>query len=848
MNQLSGPEKEIVYIPLINKDDNLIREVRLDHAVKILYNLPYRVPRQDELDHGNWPETTDNIKSRISQQDDMIPLFDAYTSNVYIIQKRNVYIRVVQQDYRFPDELIMKSVSDARNLKLKQLSMHPELNNDRVFIRSIRKMELFIEFMNQFDLKILYDTYLSVFYRYAPEIGNSTYTCIRRSFITHSGHLKPYYTKDDTIKLGMNMGLIRIPGNMSYIDFKDTLSQNDYKDICIKIQNNDVSSDILIQHQNYIVKCDMVGLVQYYTIQGSYFINQYLRGMTKYEYRNDYIEENIVSMWKLTLNAPPFDNNYDLYRFVSTDEFIRGLRIGDIFQDKGFMSTTRDPFYRNDLYKFGFILIKIKIPKDIKGVGLCLELMSHFPSEEEIILPPLTRLRLISKNEECEYYHPDEDFAANVKTRYEFEWIGHSEIHFDKRIILPPELETQNVNFLEIKNIKTMTVGEKIDFVMSTYFDPMNRIKCTIGDNTFYVIGEWYDSTGAYSDMYAIKSSHGFSMYTLYRGYMLFMIEIGEIEGQSQIRVNFHNYTKYSKLDRKSILGDDNFIKFISSIAYYFDIPNVIVYADYMSCDSLTPVSSPTSTYIANIDNMQNKKNKKYISRTFKLAEKSKNTLLDLAMNSKNIAVRGHKKAQRSYVNSHPMPKKTIKNKTIDILDTNSHENAMIESVYSDMHKFTGGSYCLDFYRYLKYNEKRYQTESSSTLSAELQPVFAYYDLDGLKTILPSKVLKKEDRDEIYQIYTKTFLPEVPPEKNTLADLYIWMIENKCYLMDLYVKKMDRVYRRSNPFKKGMYILDAMGYLYNRRYIQAYSRYIKMIIDEERQHLVIPKNEYRIRR
>jgi hypothetical protein len=74
------------------------------------------------------------------------------------------------------------------------------------------------------------------------------------------------------------------------------------------------------------------------------------------------------------------------------------------------------------------------------------------------------------------------------------------------------------------------------------------------------------------------------------------------------------------------------------------------------------------------------------------------------------------------------------------------------------------------------------------------------------------------------------------------------MIENKCYLMDIFVKKMDRVYRIENPFKKGYYVLDAMAYLYNQHYVNTYSRYIKIAIDDDHQLLVVPKNEYRIRR
>ena len=107
-----------------------------------------------------------------------------------------------------------------------------------------------------------------------------------------------------------------------------------------------------------------MGLVQYYTVQGSFFMNQYLRQMTRYPWENDYLEQIIDSMWRLVLRSPAFDKDYILYRFVSSDSYLSELNIGDIFQDYGFTSTTRDPFYRTDLYKFGFILIKIRIPKN----------------------------------------------------------------------------------------------------------------------------------------------------------------------------------------------------------------------------------------------------------------------------------------------------------------------------------------------------------------------------------------------------------------------------------------------------------------------------------------------------
>jgi hypothetical protein len=820
---------EIKTIPLYNLKDATIENIPIEKAVSEIYYFKYRVPTQLELKTFDINETVDHIKEILSTDDTYIPLYDAFTINIYIVQKRNVYTRVVNQDYRFPDEEIGNFIVKVREKDLKLLAKNPKLKNDKVFMRSHSKIRLMALFMGNFDLKILYNTYLNVFYKYSPELGNSTYTCIRRSFIPHMSHLKPYYTKDEALKLSLNMDLIKMNDKESYVDFKDNLTNDDFRVICNKIHKYDVSADILVYHQNYIVKNDLVGLIQYYTLQGSYFMNQYLRGMTKYEYRNGYLEENIEKIWNLVLNAPAFDNDYILYRFVNTDEYLRELKIGDIYQDLGFMSTTRDPFYRNDVYKFGFILIKIKIPKKIKGVGLCLETLSHFPEEEEIILPPLTQLRLVAKDADCEYYHSDEMFVSNIKTRYEFEWIGNNKVSFQIRPELPSSIATKTIDFLTIKNIKTMSIKDKIDFIMKTYFDPMNRILCKIGDNIFYVIGEWFDSTGAYFNMYSLKTSEGFSLYSIYKGYILFMIEIGDIDGHSHIRVNY--YTKYSRLNRHEIMGDDNFIKFISSIAYYFEIPNVIIYADYMSCDDIknqTRLQTRTKSKSQNIDSH------KIVGKTLNSIEYTPVTL--------SLEQEGAKK-QRTYVNmdNNHYNYSKIQRKFGSIFTGEEKDRT---NSFSELDIFTGGSYCLDFYKYLKYGTKRYH--NGDILNIELQPLFSYYDLDMLKNNKPTTILKKTDRDEIYQIYVKNYILENTLDKDTLSDFYIWMIENKCYLMDIFIKKMDRLYRKENPFKKDMYVLDSMAYLYNRKYVYTYNRFIKIVVDETHQILNIPKNEYRI--
>ena len=77
--------------------------------------------------------------------------------------------------------------------------------------------------------------------------------------------------------------------------------------------------------------------------------------------------------------SPPLENDYNLYRFIGDDNFLHDLKEGDTLLDKGFVSSTRDPFYSPGLTGiFGLILLKIKLPKDKKGIGLFIENFSLF--------------------------------------------------------------------------------------------------------------------------------------------------------------------------------------------------------------------------------------------------------------------------------------------------------------------------------------------------------------------------------------------------------------------------------------------------------------------------------------
>ena len=776
-------------IELMSIKDNMTMTVLLDEAIQKLYYLEYVIPVKIKEDDKQY----DMMKKILSEQEKWIPLYDVYTDNIYLVNRHNVYTRIALNYYRFPDTMIIDRIVRQRdkyhrkNLKKK----------DPILDRKIKKANLMIEFMENFDNRVLYFTYLKVFHRYAPDLGNLTFSCVRKSFIQHYGHLTPYYTKDEIVMLGLNQGTLILPKKTNYREYMRELDDIAYERICNDVGMNDISSDVLISHQRHIIESNAIGLIQYYTVQGSYFFNQYLRRFTKYDERNDYLEDIIRSVWKVVINAPVFDNDYYLYRFISSDDHLKHLKMGDVYTESGFTSTTRDPFYKNDLYKFGFILMKIKIPRNTRGVGLSLELCSHFQKEQEIILAPMVRLKLVSKNENCEYYHPNAEFLTHITTRYEFEWAGNND-----SIELPmrPSFKenTPIINFLSLPLQQTFGLNEKIKYMINKYFDRMNRIRCLIGGDEYYVIGEWFDSTSAYKDLYGITTSDGFCLYTIYKGYTLFVIEIGEIDAIRIMKVNYLN--RYIQLDKEKIIGNQNLITFIASVGYYFDIPNIIIYGDYMGCNGLA-------------QSLENIRGASDI-----LTQRDMDKQMDIHQNSRN---------------ENTKKRGELGNRTTTGFDADESNE-----------QYIGGVYSVDYYNYFKYNKKRYS--ETNCLYTELRPKFSYDELDRMKINSPYKILLKGDRDELYQMYLRSYLPSIRDDDNTLDKFYIWVVENACYMMDILADKFGRMYdRKIDPFLTDRYILDGMGYLYNRNLVQVYNRHIMFELNDEIRKLNIPQNKYR---
>lgn len=762
------------YILYFKKDKTLLL-TKYEDVLDKLYFLEAHVPSEknikDYIKNGKdltildyiinkSPQVIINkIKKDISQIDYKIPLYDEYTKNLYIIPREQVYNKVIYQSYRFPNKQLIEFLNKKKiELKpsVKKISKEKKnlgefdttsvtnykiLHKNIILQREYQKLELMIEFLKSFDINILQTTYIKAFYFYSNEVGKNITICLKPSFLPYFKHINPYYTRSELINLALNMELIE-PSN-KYYDQESVLK------LCDLVKENDIAADTILKHQEHIIKNNKIGIIQYYSLQGSYFMNKYLRSISGTEFKNELLEKIIISMWELIVTAPAFDKSYILYRFIKDDSYLKHLKIGDVFVDPSFISTTRDPFYRSETYKFGFILIKIKIPKNIEGIGLCIESFSHFPKEQEIVLHPLSILKLEKKDDNALYYHTDNFYASNINTRYEFTYIGREKIRMIEKQILKKNII---VDFLKIKSIESLTIFEKIKYFINEYVNEIYQFTILIGNKEIDLIVEWYDSTNAYKNFYASTTNNGFSIYTLINNYISFFIEIGEDNNENYMYVNY--YFRYSSSNKDSLLKDIDFVEFLSKIAYYFGISDIILYSEYNSCD----------------------------------------------LQYKNLKEKG-------------------------------------------IRRYHGGNYCVDFYKYLKFNEKRFYKYIDSTV---LKSQFSYYDLDRLRNEDPNIILNKEDRDEIYQIYTKIY-KNIYKKLTNLSDFYVWMVENNCIYINLLVEKMNRLYLDNNPFENDYYKLDSSAFLYNKGMISEIPLFKKSKNTVSKNiNQMIPKNEYRL--
>lgn len=283
-------------------------------------------------------------KIKLSKYEEYIPMYDIYSDDIYYINNLNLHYRLKDCHFRF----ITSDVKQWIENKYKKSIDKDNLN----------KYKKNLEIIKNYDIETLEKTSYETLYKYSPDLGLSLSICKRNSFNKYSKHLTPYYTRNELIKLGMNNKIIKKLSAENLIDKKL------HYEICLKVSKNDISTKQIQNSMNHIIKSKSINWINFYSLMGSYIFNDYLRDNSII---SKYMLDGLYKIYDCISSAPSFENSFYFYRFLWDDDFISKLKIGQIFIDKGFLSTTRDPFYSPGLEgEFGLILVKINIPKILK--------------------------------------------------------------------------------------------------------------------------------------------------------------------------------------------------------------------------------------------------------------------------------------------------------------------------------------------------------------------------------------------------------------------------------------------------------------------------------------------------
>jgi len=525
------------------------------------------------------------IKKFISIYDKIIPLYNPYKKNIFLIKYKDVYSYVINKNYRILEHMIMKQL----RLIITELL---ESQKDKEYIEKLKKN---INFMNNYDIDILYITYQKIIYETNPIFKDLTH-CERKSYLLYQydekdKKINPYYRKKE----------------LKYL--KKIYKINEDVNICDIINNFDMDSKNLLFHQVFLTYNGAKSYIQYYSLLGSYLFNNYLRNDTFY--RDIELENHIINFYKLISKSPSFDKNYLLFRYIDNDDYLISLKENDIFYEKSFISTTRNPFinffnYNNDMY-----LITIQIPKDIEGIGLSIEAYSLFKYEMEIILNPskLKLKKIIHKKEKPIFNHLNKLISEKIKKIYEFEYIGPNNIIPDlKKYISSIENNIPFYDFYDLNNVLFKnTLNEKIIFEFINDIPKLNNrriFKTKINNKIYNFDVNFVIDNDIYKKFFFLENKN-----FLYKNYgpQIYLTHLNDKTGSIELLIEIKHIISVNYIHRyngnKLILSDDLLLSFLSHLSYHFKIEQVIIHSKY---ESYALINKKTDYELYNINNMDN--------------------------------------------------------------------------------------------------------------------------------------------------------------------------------------------------------------------------------------------------
>ena len=497
-------------------------------------------------------------KKKLSKYEQIIPLYDIYSHLVYPVDFTEVEDKLLNKHYRFitkPQKKIIENyLKDVKKIK----------KRDKDIEEFKKKMDYNLKIIDNYDLNILEETSIRSFYLGSEKLGQAISVCRRKSFHPSLDHLRPYYTLKELIKMGQNNKLLK--KSVSTIELQD---EDLHFKICKDISYNDIKYGEILEHKKYLEK--YYNEIVFFSIFGSYFVNQNLR---YYEKEKSFLGvpfpqylEYGDRMNKIFNSSPGLEDNYYLYRFIQDDSFLENLKVGDVFVEGGILSTTRNPFYSPDeLKNFGMILLKISIPKKFDKL-LLIEGLSAFPFEQEIIFPPFTRMKLISKDNDFNYYHTNENIEKKLKKRYHFEILGQ-----DKYPDVP-KFESKNIPEINIRSkLFSPTLETRKREFLANLTNKDNICNVNLGEKIIKFYVKPFDSTEAYERIFSQKDEYGLALYCFDDYSMKYGIEIS-----NEIVFNYQNRFFPSELD----LSEKEIIMLLGIFGNLFGQINTKFYFSY---------------------------------------------------------------------------------------------------------------------------------------------------------------------------------------------------------------------------------------------------------------------------
>lgn len=538
---------------IINK--KVINVDNIDFNIKNdIINKNKRILKKSELKKKiDYKKYAKDIKTALSTDDNILPLYDINNNKIYFIRKNNVFYLINENNFRPLNDNLIKFIKENK------------LNNDNI-----------IDIINLFDFSILEKQLLKFIFYNTREIGENITYFLNPAYINFLD-INPYLKKTTIINVSLNTGIIKY----NQIDeFKNKI------DILYnKIKTYLFYKSEILNHMNHITSNNMTKVIKFYTIYGAFFLNNYLRNKS-----NTYHDENIINQIKklnsLIRNSPPLISNKLIFRYVKNDDFLKGIKIGEYYIENSFMSCTRKPNINSMNDSFGFILLKIIIPSDIKGSCLSIESDSLFPEEKEIIIAPGSKFKLIGIDENVEFFVFNKNTQRNIKKKYELVFVGFEELKIPEY----KKIKSPEIDFIK-NNLDGENLEEKIDF----FWDNYGRVA-----RKFYIIlpnGEkkilycnYYDSTDIYSKFFQYKLPDGLFIYSYNENNEIdIFIEIGDIA-----IVNFPS--KFI-----SIKSNDNIILIVSLICYGFRIDKISLYPDFIPISEITKSKNNDELFLSRI-------------------------------------------------------------------------------------------------------------------------------------------------------------------------------------------------------------------------------------------------------